>query len=132
MSGIVPELGAGGVVLNASGEVLLLRYTRGGWTFPKGHIEPGEQDEEAAVREVLEETGIRARILVALPSTRYINNRGVPREIHWFLMRTEEARVGLEPIFDEGGFYSPDEALDLLSYPEDQELLREALRRVAD
>ena len=53
----VAEPGAGGVVLSVRGAVLLLRYKGGGWTFPKGHIEAGERDEEAAVREVREETG---------------------------------------------------------------------------
>lgn len=61
------ELGAGGVVFNAKREVLLLRDRMGFWVFPKGHPEPGESLEEAAVREVWEETGVRAEVL--LPST---------------------------------------------------------------
>ncbi|AFZ68632.1 NUDIX hydrolase [Deinococcus peraridilitoris] len=124
------ELGAGGVVLNDKGEVLLLRYKRGGWTFPKGHIDAGERDEDAAVREVLEETGVSARITARLSVTRYTNDRGTPREIHWFLMRALSSEAVLEAIFDEGGFYPPAQAVKLLSYPEDRDLLQEALGHI--
>lgn len=61
------ELGAGGVVFNAKREVLLLRDRMGFWVFPKGHPEPGESLEEAAVREVWEETGSGPRS--SFPST---------------------------------------------------------------
>lgn len=125
------EPGAGGVVLSERGEVLLLRYAGGGWTFPKGHLEDGERDEDAALREVREETGVTAHILARLSPTRYTNARGVRREIHWFLMRAARGEPAFEPIFEEGGFYPPARALELLSYPEDQELLREALGREA-
>lgn len=56
----------GGVVLDADGRVLLREPSRhyGGyvWTFPKGGADPGETPEEAALREVREETGYEARI----------------------------------------------------------------------
>jgi diadenosine hexaphosphate hydrolase (ATP-forming) len=119
--------GAGGVVLNAAGEVLLVRYRAGGWTFPKGHIEAGETLEQTAEREVLEETGVAAWVVAPLSTTRYANNRGVRREIHWFLMRADAARTRLEGIFEDGGFHAPAAAAGLLSYPQDQALLREAL-----
>lgn len=50
---------AGGIVLGDRGTIALVRNARGGaWTFPKGHIDEGESDEEAAVREIREETGL--------------------------------------------------------------------------
>lgn len=50
---------AGGVVLGDSGLVALVRHTKGNaWTFPKGHVDEGETDEDAARREVMEEAGI--------------------------------------------------------------------------
>ncbi|WP_243030821.1 NUDIX hydrolase [Thermus altitudinis] len=123
------ELGAGGVVFNEKGEVLLLRDRMGFWVFPKGHLEPGESLEEAAVREVLEETGIRAEVLAPLFPTRYVNPKGVEREIHWFLMRGEG-----EPRLEKGmsglGWFSPEEARSLLSFPEDLRLLEVALERL--
>ena len=114
------ELGAGGVVFNAKREVLLLRDRMGFWVFPKGHPEPGESLEEAAVR---------AEVLLPLYPTRYVNPKGVEREVHWFLMRGEGA-----PRLEEGmtgaGWFSPEEARALLAFPEDLGLLEVALERL--
>ncbi|HRH55272.1 MAG TPA: NUDIX domain-containing protein [Candidatus Paceibacterota bacterium] len=50
---------AGGIVLGDHGTIALVRRDQGrGWTFPKGHIDEGETDEEAALREISEETGL--------------------------------------------------------------------------
>jgi len=50
---------AGGIVLGDRGTLALVRTNKGaGWTFPKGHIDEGESDEEAARREIMEETGL--------------------------------------------------------------------------
>ncbi len=61
----------GGVVLDGAGRVLLVEpanhFDGYVWTFPKGRPGPGEPPEIAALREVLEETGIQARILAPLP-----------------------------------------------------------------
>ena len=121
-------LGAGGVVFNANFEVLLIQYPEsrgGGWSFPKGHIDPGETPEIAAIREVLEEGGVRAEIVDSLEQTRYVNPRGVSREIFWFAMRTSDLEVTPEPGF-QAGFYGPAEALKLLSHAENRALLESA------
>lgn len=57
---MVDERSAGAVVFinNAEPEYLLLHYTAGHWDFPKGNIEAGETEKQAAVREIREETGI--------------------------------------------------------------------------
>lgn len=57
---------AGGIVHNAEGQILMI-YRRGMWDFPKGKVETGEADEKAAVREVLEETGVEAHITQPVP-----------------------------------------------------------------
>jgi len=127
-----PVPGAGGVVFNARGEVLLIRDRNGFWVFPKGHLEPGETPEAAAVREVLEETGVQAEILAPLGVTRYQNDRGEPREIHWFLMRGEgELRLAEDEGLTGGGFFEVEEALEKLDFPEDKKLLEEALAHPA-
>ena len=51
---------AGGVVTNVAGDLLMINL-RGRWDLPKGHVESGESSREAALREVEEETGIRAK-----------------------------------------------------------------------
>jgi diadenosine hexaphosphate hydrolase (ATP-forming) len=121
-------LGAGGVVFNATGKVLLIQYPEsrgGGWSFPKGHIDPGETPEVAAVREVHEEGGIGAEIVGSLKPTRYVNPRGVSREIFWFAMRTSDLKARPEPGF-QADFYDPTEAMKLLSHAENWDLLESA------
>ena len=63
----------GGVVINAEGKVLLREpsghYNGQVWTFAKGGPNPGETPEETALREVLEETGVRASIVEKLPGS---------------------------------------------------------------
>ncbi len=121
-----PILGAGGVVFGPLG-VLLLRYRSGAWAFPKGHVEAGETLEQAAVREVQEEGGVSAHIAAALAPTRYTNDRGEQRQIHWYAMQTISTRPVLEDTFAEGGFFAPEQAGQMLSYPEDRHLLLQAL-----
>jgi diadenosine hexaphosphate hydrolase (ATP-forming) len=120
--------GAGGVVFDPQGRVLLIAYPAsrgGGWSFPKGHIDPGETPEVAAVREVLEEGGVKAEIFAALRSTKYVNPRGVAREIFWFAMRTSDVQVTPEPGF-QAEFFSPEQAMKLLSHAENRDLLEQA------
>ena len=57
---------AGGIVRNDEGKILMI-FRRGVWDFPKGKVESGEGDKEAAVREVLEETGVECRITNPVP-----------------------------------------------------------------
>jgi diadenosine hexaphosphate hydrolase (ATP-forming) len=124
----VPVLGAGGVVIGPDGRVLLIRYRSGAWAFPKGHVEAGETLEQTAMREVLEEGGVQAGIVATLTPTRYTNDQGQAREIHWYAMRTGAPGHLLEDTFSEGGFFAPIEAEQMLSYLEDRQLLQAALQ----
>lgn len=56
-SGFTSAEAAGGVIENSEGAILMMRR-RGWWDLPKGHVEPGESGEQAALREVGEETGL--------------------------------------------------------------------------
>jgi diadenosine hexaphosphate hydrolase (ATP-forming) len=121
--------GAGGVVFNTAGEVLLIRYPgkRGSWDFPKGHIDPGETVDVTAVREVLEEGGVHAEIVVALPNTEYVNPRGEARRVYWFLMRTTAREATPEPGF-KAGFFSVEDALSRLRHKQNRHLLETGAR----
>lgn len=91
------EVSAGGVLYRRDGDhievVLASRRTRRGdlaWGLAKGGIEPGESHEDAAVREVLEETGYTAAIEASLGDTRYFyvwENTRIRKTVHFFLMR---------------------------------------------
>ncbi|ULH15204.1 NUDIX hydrolase [Deinococcus sp. KNUC1210] len=120
-------LGAGGVVFGPSGGVLLVRYRSGAWAFPKGHVEAGETLEDTARREVREEGGVQAEVVAPLSPTRYTNDRGEAREIHWFVMHSQEDTLSLEDTFSEGGYFAPDVAAQMLRYAEDRRLLQDAL-----
>lgn len=89
------EVSAGGLVLRASNpnEVALIshrnRAGRADWCIPKGHREHGESLEETAIREVFEETGLRAQVLQRLGEIRYrFRARGsyIDKTVHHFLM----------------------------------------------
>ncbi len=67
---------AGGIVMGSEGEVrqyLLVQSSTdpSHWVFPKGHIEPGESPETAALREVREEAGVEAEILSVLGESKF-------------------------------------------------------------
>lgn len=82
---------AGGIVMrieNGTPRYLLVSSKRhlDRWIFPKGHIDPGETPEVTAVREVLEETGFRARILESVGSVEYRKRDGLAVRCTFYLM----------------------------------------------
>ena len=93
----VEETSAGGLVVDQQSPTargaLIGRIDRRGrllWSLPKGHIEPGETAEEAAVREVEEETGIIASVRAFLGSIDYwfvAEDRRIHKTVHHFLLR---------------------------------------------
>jgi 8-oxo-dGTP diphosphatase len=119
---------AGGVVVR-DGRVLLVHRPRyDDWTFPKGKLDPGESFEEAAVREVEEETGLRCTLGDELASTRY-DVGGRPKLVRYWLMTPEsEAAFEENDETDDLRWLTPDEAKSFLSYARDRELLRIAVR----
>ena len=66
--------------------VLVHRPAYDDWAFAKGKLEPGETDEEAAVREVREETGLACRLGTELPSTTYVDGQGRPKMVRYWSM----------------------------------------------
>jgi diadenosine hexaphosphate hydrolase (ATP-forming) len=120
------DISSGGVVFFEN-SVLILQYKDGTWTFPKGHLEVGETEQQAAEREVLEEAGVRAKSLERIGETRYINNRGEAREVRWFTMNADVESIKLESTFMNGGFFTLERAGELLSFPEDRDLLERAV-----
>ena len=117
---------AGGVVLDPEGRVVLVHRPRyDDWTLPKGKLDPGESFEEAALREVEEETGLRARLVRGLPAIRYPDAKGRPKLVRYWLMEVEHDS-GFEPNdeVDELRWLDPGEALSLLTYERDGEVLR--------
>lgn len=122
-----PITGAGGVVFDPSGRVLLLQHVSGEWVFPKGHLEAGESSLEAALREVAEEAGVNATCTSPERQwlTSYRNSRGELREITWFKCRTADTEVVItEDLFTAGAFFPLTVAFKRITHAEDLELLR--------
>ncbi len=91
-----PISAAGGAVFNADGKVLLI-HRRGSWDLPKGKIDPGETPEQAAVREVQEETGLRQITLgphlLDTWHTYELKGKRVLKTTHWFKMQTTDSQL---------------------------------------
>ena len=66
--------------------LLIYRAKREDWTFPKGKLEDGETDEDCALREVEEETGLRCALGEPLPSTAYVNRNGRNKIVRYWVM----------------------------------------------
>jgi 8-oxo-dGTP pyrophosphatase MutT (NUDIX family) len=90
------EVSAGGLVTSAespSRVAIISHLNRGGradWCIPKGHPEGGETLEQAAVREIYEETGLHAEIIQKIGEIHYsfkVGNRRISKTVHHFLMR---------------------------------------------
>ena len=76
---------AGGVVTNSAGRIAVVwRPHRQDWSLPKGKQEPEETDEQTALREVLEETGMRTNIAADLGTVSYQDHRGRPKVVRYF------------------------------------------------
>jgi 8-oxo-dGTP diphosphatase len=116
---------AGGVVIDRDGQVVLVHRPRyDDWAFPKGKLDPGESFEDAALREVEEETGLRCRLVRELPSSEYHDNKGRSKVVRYWLMEVED-EVGFVPNdeVDELRRLPLDDALALLTYDRDHDVL---------
>jgi 8-oxo-dGTP diphosphatase len=94
------------------------------WSFPKGKLLAGESDEAAALREVEEETGLRCELELELPSIEYRDRHGRPKVVRYWTMRPVDGSFTPNAEVDELRWALPDEALALLAYERDRELLR--------
>jgi 8-oxo-dGTP pyrophosphatase MutT (NUDIX family) len=117
---------AGGVLVRDGRVALVHRPRYDDWTLPKGKLDPGESFEQAAVREVEEETGIRAQLVRELPPTTY-RVRDRPKIVRYWLMAVEDAGPFVpNDETDELRWVPLDEARELLTYHRDRDLLAEA------
>jgi 8-oxo-dGTP diphosphatase len=118
---------AGGVVVDGDGRVAVVhRPNYDDWTLPKGKLDAGETFEQAALREVWEETGLRCELVRELPSTEY-SVRGRRKVVRYWLMNVVED-PGFEPNseVDELRWLSAADAAERLTYDRDQEVLEAA------
>ncbi|HEY8002343.1 MAG TPA: NUDIX hydrolase [Solirubrobacterales bacterium] len=119
---------AGGVVIDDDGAepkvAVVHRPQYDDWSLPKGKLEPGESWSDGALREVEEETGLRCELGPELEPARYRDRKGRDKLVRWWLMRPLGGEFVAGDEVDELRWLSLAEALDLLDYAHDRELLR--------
>jgi 8-oxo-dGTP diphosphatase len=115
---------AGGVVLNDAGELALVyRPKYDDWTLPKGKLEPGESWEQAALREVEEETGLVCELRDELGSVEYRDRHGRPKTVRYWRMTATGGEFAPNNEVSELRWLPPSEAADQLSFDRDREIL---------
>jgi 8-oxo-dGTP pyrophosphatase MutT (NUDIX family) len=127
-----PEVRAAGGVLLRSGPdgsqvAVIHRPKYEDWSLPKGKLDGDESFEQAALREVEEETGVRAELGPELGSIHYRDRKGRTKLVRYWLMRALEGEFEPGSEVDELRWLAPAEARELLSYEHDADLVREAL-----
>jgi len=125
-------ISAGGVIINPiNKKVFILKRKNSNWVLPKGHIEKGESPEEAAIREVKEETNLNVKIIDFIGKTHYIapateRHPEEDKTVLWFLMESYDSNnVKIEEdVFSDGRFLYFNDAYNLLTFEQEKEILR--------
>ena len=95
--------------------MVLRRTLRGEWVFPKGWIDPGETPEQAAIREVREETGVRAEIVQTAGNASY-DDHGETRDVVYYVMRVTDSPEWAEHAGIDAASFPVDEVGRVLSF----------------
>lgn len=128
---MIKEKSCGCIVID-NGKVLLVKQNDGHIAFPKGHIEKGETEEQCALRETFEETGLKVKIIKGYRYTQtYFVKQDVLKEVVYFLAEKEEGILQRqEKEIASLVFYPYEDALFLITYPDTIKLFKEVINDV--
>ncbi|MFA6252120.1 MAG: NUDIX domain-containing protein [Candidatus Paceibacterota bacterium] len=109
---------AGGIIVNnnKSKIAIIYRANSNDWSFPKGHIENGENPLNACIREIKEETGLSVELLKKLPDMNYENGSGDRVNLTMYLVQSKEISFIPEHPKDIIKWVDIDEVENILSY----------------
>lgn len=128
---MIKEKSCGAIVYHIQNNELLyliLRHKAGHWAFPKGHVESNETEEETALREIKEETGL----LVIIDRNFRLTNKYQPtrqsiKEVVYFIAKSDTDKVIVQDTeIDSFCWCLYNEAIDLITYENDKKILIEA------
>ena len=102
-----------------------------GWVLPKGTVEMGEKHVETALREVFEESGVKATVMKYIGKSEYTFNVPqdiVEKEVHWYLMMADNyySKPQREEFFVDSGYYKYHESYHLLKFSNEKQILEQA------
>lgn len=125
---------SGGVVFYEN-KVLILKNEKGEWIFPKGVMRSGDAADSIAISRVSIEAGVVAEIIGVAGKTNYeffsiTRQRPVCNKINWYVMiaQDDSCTPNVAQNFMDGGFYSIDDALDMITYTQDKSLLMQSFQ----
>lgn len=126
---VIPQVRAAGGLVARDGdrgpEVAVIHRPRyDDWSLPKGKLHPGEGWEEAALREVREETGLTCELGDELESTTYLDRKGRRKLVRFWRMRPTGGEFEPSDEVDELRWVAPGDAERLLEYEHDRRLVR--------
>ena len=116
-------LAAGGLVLRDGAIAVVHRPKYDDWSLPKGKLDEGEDFEQAALREVEEETGLRCKLGRELGDATYKDNKDRDKLVRYFEMRPEGGEFTPNDEVDELRWVPVADACDVLSYEFDRDLV---------
>ena len=131
---MIEATSCGGVVI-FRGKILLLyknyKNKYEGWVLPKGTVEAGEEYKDTAMREVYEETGVKAPLMKYIGKSQYsftVPEDVVEKTVHWYLMMADSyySKPQREEYFVDSGYYKYHEAYHLLKFPNEKQMLERA------
>ena len=127
------EVSAGAIIyteMNVERQYLLIRDFHGNYGFPKGHLEEGETEEEAAIREIREEVGLEVELDTSFrEELNYIMHNGIlKKSIYYLASYRDQTPIMQEEEVQEIILLPYEEAMDLLTFDNMKEILQKAER----